>query len=453
MATFFRGTGICVLGLSMGLALVKIVHLPKHMLVGVVSGLLLVIFPISPASFLLGYLVCLPFLDLLIPFLTTRSSELPFGPQVLIRGGLVVLLVYYWLVNMRNPLIFKPAVPMFILLCLLAFSTLTSSIKTQLGYVSLAKLACWMLLLPTVADMVARRKMKLNTIYRCIVASNLGFVVVVLTSPFLGISLGSFYGVGEARGPYAPHSLALCLCMGLIVILALSAKQQNKFFLLLLLLFGVVITFCIARTYVRTGYTSMFMLLLVFALMSRHYGRKEKSLRRNRLVLGLAPIILMGFFAVYGLVYSEAFEKRMSDFSSMETAGAGRLLIYEAALRRYADFSLFKQVFGGGLQATHYLLGSDQPHNELLYILLSGGLVGIGLYLWLIVSLWKQVKSNVRATYLPLIAAGSAIAAFLVATMTMPVIELMSLMTYFSFLVGGAIGYYAKGTRKKEYIG
>ena len=445
--TATKGIMVVALGAVLGLALVYLAYLPIQILIAIGAGLLLLIFPISPANFLLAYLIGLSFLDLLIPFFTGQLLGLQFGPQILFRGGLIVLLVYYWLINQRNPLAFKPALPMFILLAMLALSTLSSGVNVQGGLISLAKIGYWMFLLLTVADMVAHGKMKLNTIYRCVMISTLGFMLVVLASPILGIDLGSFYGTGDVRGPYSPHSLALCLCMGLIVVLTLCVQQQNRFFLMLLLLSGVAMAISIARTYARIGYTSLIASLSIFVLMFWSYRKRQASLRRHKLILGLALIIIVGVLGLYSLAYSEEFAERISDLSDTQTAGSGRIRIYEAALKRYADFSVFKQVFGGGIGATLGLLEEFVPHNDYLYILLSGGLLGIALYLWLFILLWKQLKSTARGAYLPLIIAGSVIGIYLVATMTNGVIEYMSVMTFFSFLVGGAMGHYARAGR------
>ncbi len=443
-----KGTPLIALGAAAGLTLVYLVYLPQVLLV-IGAGLLLLVFPISPANFLLAYLVGLSFLDLLIPFFTTIfAGGLHFGPQIIFRGGLIVLLLYYWLLNRRNPLAFRPAVPMFILFLLLTFSSLGGSTTMQIGLSDLAKFLYWIALLLTVADMVQQGKMRLHTIYRCVVISALCYSIVVIISPFFGIDLGSYYEVGDVRGPYGPHGLALCLCMGVVGVLALCIEQRNKLFLLLLLLFGSVMTISIARTYARTGYTSLLISMLVFSVMVWYYGKRQARLRRHRLALGLAFLIAVGAFSIYSWVNAEAFRHRISDFSGIETAGSGRMMFWGAALERYSDFSVFKKIFGGGTGAQLGLLGLYGTHNDYLFILLSGGILGIGLYLWTFISLWKQIKSTARGNYLPLIVAGSAMVIVLVASMSNGVIlESLSVMTYFSFLVGGAMGYYAKRLR------
>lgn len=442
----FRGIGICTLGLSLGLAAFNMVHLPPQTLIAISAGLLLLIFPIAPESFLLVYLISLPFLDALIPFFTIEKSGLRFGPQILFRGGLTILLVYYWLIMQRNPLAFRPAIPMLLLVLLLTLSTIASGIGIQVGIITLAKHVYWMLLLLTVADMVAHGSMKLQTIYRCVIISDLLFMVVVVVAPFLGIDLGSFYDIGDARGPYSPHGLALCLCQGFIVALALCSTQKNRLFLSILLLFCVAAAISIARTYVRTGYLSFFASLSIFTLFVWLYGKRETILLRYRTLLSLVFIIIIGCLCVYGVTHAEAFKERNRDLSSFDTAGSGRTIIYRKALEKYSDSSIYQQLLGSGLGDMYFLMGTELkvPHNDYLVFLLAGGLVGLLLHIWLLTELWRQIKHTAQTNYLPLIIANSVMGMFVVATMTNPVVGYMSVMTFFSFLVGGAMGHYAR---------
>ena len=446
ISMIFRGIGICTLGLLLGLTAFNITYLPIQILIAISTGLLLLVFFITPSGFLLVYLAGLPLLDALIPFFTIDSSGLRFGPQILFRGGLIVLLAYYWLANRRNPLDFRPAIPMLLLVLLLALSTLSSGIRIRLGFITLARHVYWMLLLLTIADVIEQGKLKLETIYRTIIISTLCFMVIVVISPFIGIDLGSFYGIGDARGPYGSHSLALCLCLGFIVALALCHTQNSRFFQSILLLFCLATVISIARTYARTGYLSFFTSLFAFTLFVWHYGKRETILRRYRAFLSLILIIMSGAFCAFSFIHADAFKERTSDLYNIETAGSGRMIIYRMALKKFSDSSIYTQVFGGGLGDMHFLLGTEfkVPHNDYLVFLLAGGLVGLFLHFWLLVSLWRQMKLTARVTYLPLIIAGSAMAMFVVGTMTNPVIGYVSVMTYFSFIVGGAMGHYAR---------
>ena len=126
------------------------------------------LFFIKPEKLLLVYLVICPLLDQMISFMGGQA-----GPQIILRGGIVLVLLFYWLTAMRNPLNIKVARPMMLLLFLLGVSALVFAggqyFKTELA--ALAKLALWMLLLLTVADMVTVGKMKVKWIYRCVTLS------------------------------------------------------------------------------------------------------------------------------------------------------------------------------------------------------------------------------------------------------------------------------------------
>jgi len=443
----YEGIIAVTLGALLGLALV---YFRVQALVVIGAGVLLLIFPIQPEKFLLGYLVVMPLIDQLAPFFTGKLFGLRFGPQILFRGGVTVLLIYYWLIKQRDLLVFKVARPMFILLSLLALMTLSSGIMVQLGLVNLAKLAFWMLLLLTVADMVTQKKIKLRIIYRCMMFSVLIFIASLLISEFWGIEVEGYrgYNVGEVTGVFGPHSVVLCLSMGLVVVLALVTKQQNKLSVLLLWLFSVMIVISIGRTYVRTGYTAFISALFTLNFMFWRYGKHESS-QQQKLILGATFTIIIGAITLYTLTHIEPLKERFSDFFDYQRAGSGRFVMYKAALKTYADYPIFKKIFGGGLGAdfAYYPGRNLATHNDYLSLLLSGGLVGISLYLWLFMSLWKQIKSSGGNTSLPLIIASCAIVIYLVAAVTNNVMTYMSVMTNFSFLVGGAIGYVSKEER------
>lgn len=435
---------VIVLGILSGFALV---HFSTRTLVMIGTGILLPIFLIQPAKFLLAYLVASPLLDQMIPFLTTRVSGLPSGPQILFRGGLTVLLVSYWLIRHRSPLIFKCAKPILMLLLLLAITTLSSSTLIQLGITSLAKLAFWMLLLLTLADLVVQENITLETIYRFVMLSLLLLIGCLLLSEFL-FSRGLVYfrhrhDVGEITGLFAPHGVALSLSFGLTVILTSVIRQRTKLLLLLLLLFSLLTVISIFRTYARTGYTTSISILFSLSILLWRYGRGGDS-RRQRLILGAIVIIIIGFAAMYAFTHTNSLKDRFSDFSDPNTAGSGRLKMYRKALRTYADFPVFAKLFGSGFGASFsYYSDRDHilaTHNDYLTILLAGGIVGMFLYIWIFAGLWGQIKITTGDEYLPVIIAGTCIVAYLVAAMTNGVMTSPSVMTYFSFIVGGSIG-------------
>jgi hypothetical protein len=318
-----------------------------------------------------------------------------------------------------------------------------------------------MLLLLTVADMVAHREIKLDALYRCMAISVLIMTASALAASLLGLTEGK-YGVGDTHGYFTPHSLAISLSIGLIVPLTLATRQQKRLFRWALLAFSAVIVVCIAKTYVRTGWTACIATVFALNVLFWRYGKGDSvgstSSPQGWKTLIWAQAILAGVIVVYTLINLEALIMRNRDFmgEGPVSAGSGRIEIYSAMLNRYANFSMLQKVFGGGYAATLLMTVNRgfSPHNDYLNILVAGGLVGLSLYLWITVSLWNQIKreSHLWSSGLPLIVAGSAIAAYLVASMTNGIWDYVAVMTYFSFLVGGAIGYYQQnqglGSRK-----
>lgn len=422
---------------------------PPRAWVMVGAGGVLLLFPLQPGKFILGYLIISPLLDQLVYLLP--QSGLLVGPQILVRGGMIMLLVFYWLAAQRNPLLVKAARPMFILLLWLVLSTFSSGMIEKLGLTNLAKIAFWMLLLPTVADLVAHEEVKLYTIYRCMLLSTLITIVSLLSTSYFRVSEFSRYGVGEMSGLFTPHSLALNLSLGLIVILALATQQQNQWLRLVLLLFGAGVVVSIAKTYVRTGWLACIVMLFTLNLMFWRYGKDYSG--RKALMWG--QVIIAGVIAIYTLTHLELLIERNRDFAGGEGEfGSGRVFIYTTHLRNYANFSILKKVIGGGMAATSFYTQyrSYATHSDYVNVLLAGGFVGTSLHLWLFISLWKQIKSTAQNNNFPLIIAGCAIATYLVAAMTNGVWDYASVMTSFSFLVGGAIGYYQLSSPQGESL-
>jgi O-antigen ligase len=441
LSNISKGIIVIVLGTLLGATLV---NCSNQALVMTGAGVLLFAFLIQPAKLLLGYLVALPIIDQLIPFFTSRLLGLQrFGPQILFRGGLTVLFIFYWLINQRNPFSFKVAVPMFVLLLLLAVTTIASGVEIQSGLVSLAKLAFWMFLLLIVADMVAQQEIELRVVYRCVIISVLIFAASLLISQLFFGARHVHYGVGEFSGVFGGHNLALCLCMGLIVLLASAITQQSRLLMLLLFLLCSLTVVSILRTYVRTAYAASATVFLTFSLMFWIYEKGEHS-KRQKAVLCLALVITIGIVALYVSTHATSITQRFSDFSNPARAGSGRLLIYKAAIASYQEYSIFGKLFGQGLGAaiSYYPGTRISTHNDYISILLSGGLMGIVLYFFVFIELWRQVKSTAQNSHLPFVIAGTTIATYLVAAISDNVMQFVSPMTYFGFLIGGAMGYY-----------
>jgi O-antigen ligase len=100
---------------------------------------------------------------------------------------------------------------------------------------------------------------------------------------------------------------------------------------------------------------------------------------------------------------SQAISSRSSDVAlakeSPETSSIGlRLIFWKSSLSIFADYPLLGA--GTGSFANEFLshangyetLKADNPHNEYLLIACQLGIVGLGIFLWLLYSLFNESK-------------------------------------------------------------
>ncbi|MFC1712113.1 O-antigen ligase family protein [Candidatus Poribacteria bacterium] len=459
--------GITILAILLGVGLIWS-DPSNRALIMVGAGTFLFLFFVKPETFLLAYLIISPIVDQLMPFFTRWSgSGARFGPHILLRGGLIIFMVFYLVTdylapNVSNKRGVKAAWPMLILILLLGINTVLNRVTFILGANQLAKFTFWILMLLTVENMVVQGKMKLETIYRYIIFSVILSLISVLISDRFFVQAGldvrdssglagtESYRVG---GLFGETSLVLSLALGFTVIVASTIRQRSFLAVALLSLLGGIVVISIIRTYTRTGYTAFLGGFLTLNAMVWIYA-KRPGMRRARLILGWVFIMVTIVITVYAYMYTEPLAKRFEDLSDTQTMGSGRLILYGLALNTYSNYDVFEKIMGVGLgRAGHFGSHAEgiyfSTHAEYFLILLSGGLIGLGLYLWIFVSLWRQLKSTVRHDYWPFIIACSSIATCLVAMVTTQISEYPPVMTLFSFLVGGAIGYYGRATEDR----
>jgi O-antigen ligase len=307
-----------------------------------------------------------------------------------------------------------------------------------------------MLLLVAVADMVMRGRLKLEKIYRYAVLSVLVFVISIWISRYtvLGAMAGSkfrdgnLYGVGEFSGLFSYHSMAASLSMCLPLVLAMAIKQRNKLSMLALFGLSSLVLIGVGMTYVRTGYFCVVVGILGLFVMLWRY-RKVRGLRRQMLYLSLLILVLIGVSTIFAIANIEGLKDRFGDYT-----GSGRTKIWRLALEQYDGYHPFYKVIGPGYWGAKISMGRGSatlgPHNGFLFMLLHGGALGLGIYIWFVIELWRQVKIVARKDYMPYIIAASTVLVYVTADMLNGVFNHVSANTYLSFAVGAAMGYYRR---------
>ena len=428
--------GVVLAGIVAGVALIWSDPSNKGLIL-VGSSIFLCLLFVKPEKVLLAYLVFCPVLD---QFVHLFGKGI-FGPQILVRGGLLMVVAFYWFANIDNMRFYRSARPILLLSAMLAMSAIVfaGNRDSRQEIAALSKITSWIFLTLTIADMVMQGKMKMKHIYLSVMLAFLISIVSLLGADLIGINVRGRYGLGEISGAFAaPHGIAIGLSICIMIAIAIATRHRNTFVVLFLLFLCVLGLAAILRTYIRSGYVVFLAGIFMLHLMLWRY-RKYKGARRQRVILAVISLIFAGVIVIYSILNIDVMEERFGDFS-----GSGRTTVWLVALEYYGDYPIFAKLLGGGYSSAgrFYHDTFTGTHNTFLLFLLYGGLLGLFLYLWIFVSLWREIKPSDQSDYLPSVIAGTTIVTFLVAEMVNGAIFHMSTVTYFAFVVGGAIGFY-----------
>lgn len=134
---------------------------------------------------------------------------------------------------------------------------------------------------------------------------------------------------------------------------------------------------------------------LVYAILSEH----RKVFSKWYFWIVLAGVLLLGYY-LYGVV-SETIIYRFTRLE--EDGGSGRDYIYDVILSSFHQSEWQAKLFGHGYQSVTAINDWKLAHNDLLQLLYDYGIIGVGLYLLLLLSLValvikKFLKRDVNKT-------------------------------------------------------
>ena len=350
-----------------------------------------------PASLWAVLLTLIPVLD---PVLNQIHTAVPLriGPfsllQVLRGALLLALLAYAILAGQRNGRENPTGwVCLMVAGCLAAFGLNEFYRRGELpleSSVAGAQMLYWALAWHVAAQAI-RSRGEASLVAGGLVAGSLVTAASVIYAYLAGVP--SFYrtqGVDASAGWFASaKGIAGTLAVGAVLAGHLAWQRRRP-------VYWWAAALCVGAlllTYARAGMVAACCALawLLIWAGANGFGRRSAWARRMLLTSAIAGAI---FFLQAG---TEGLLRRWSDLEQPGYAGSGRLILWSAAWDRYLEGTATEQVFGigygGMLDLTERAAGARlHTHNDVLDLLLVGGMVGIVFLMAVLAGIVWQIR-------------------------------------------------------------
>ncbi|MBI2165010.1 MAG: O-antigen ligase family protein [Chloroflexi bacterium] len=249
----------------------------------------------------------------------------------------------------------------------------------------------------------------LGRYFKLALASGLSLIAVLTMAGVFGIGFANpnRYSGGEAlRELGVGRMVALYHDAWVVVAHLLVATAVLLFFLgrartqrqkLLLLGLLALVAFLMYHTFLRAGWVAFVAELLAWCLLKRHRALTIFLLLSMLIFVAVQRDFLVNFYAdIVGLF-------RGGSAYWSDTIFQGRGLIWRAQLSYLRDSPMVNVLLGLGLrtnediaEATFFVYGRADAHNDFIRILVDNGVIGLLLYLWLMVALFRPAYQLMR---------------------------------------------------------
>jgi len=187
----------------------------------------------------------------------------------------------------------------------------------------------------------------------------------------------------RARGPFL-QAVANGLTLNLLGLIALDSFRRKRLRGVLALVFLITVPLALLATKTRAVWLSSALSVLIVLFTS-------SSLRLRRACLGLALTVSLGILAIFSFdSMGSSFDARLEERGPVEF----RLAVYQAGWEMFLD----KPVAGWGAEnmqpelakrITDFHQEAFFFHNTYLEIAVEHGLLGLILYLWMVIALFR----------------------------------------------------------------
>lgn len=229
--------------------------------------------------------------------------------------------------------------------------------------------------------------------YAWIVAS----VIVICLTIFNGVESGyQRYTATLMGGTEDKNQIPGYYFMPLVLLLDKAQKKKKYYIVLGLALAGMLYSVMLAGS--RGGLLSLVFTIVMYYFLGFNIGKRNKMTQK---IISISLIITIFAFILYFILpfISVTSVNRFALKAIMEDGGSGRLSNWKKLLDIYSSSPL-RMLFGFGPNGTCEYLEVGYAHNQIIQILFDGGIVGLLIFSWFIISSFKYSYKNNRLAFI-----------------------------------------------------
>jgi hypothetical protein len=227
-----------------------------------------------------------------------------------------------------------------------------------------------------------------------------GAALIAASSLLLGHFVGgdnpyADYGVTSDAGWFGTaKTVTGVLLTGAVLLLYFGATRRSIRYKVL----AVVCCVCCMMTYARAGQVALGILILWLAVWCLV---KPAGTDATPVIHFLVAMVLIGAMCGSAVLHSQSFVNRWQDVQDPEKGGSGRAAIWRIAVENYVDSAEAEKVFGVGYTKMTRMILRDygleiHTHNDLLDMMLVGGLCGIAWWTGLVITFIGYAARGLR---------------------------------------------------------
>lgn len=222
----------------------------------------------------------------------------------------------------------------------------------------------------------------------------LASIVIIYLTIFNRVESGyerytaSFMGGTEDKNQIAGYYF-----MPLLICLNGASKNKKLYLPSCILLAAMIYSIMLAGS--RGGLLSISLTIIVYYFFYSEANRKNKIISKVLSACLICVVLLLILYFIMPFIAETSIE-RFSLHAILDDGGSGRLENWAKLLNIYSKSTL-RIIFGFGPNGTANYLDVGYAHNQIIQVLFDGGIIGLVLFGWFLVSSFKYAyKYNNR---------------------------------------------------------